>query len=71
MKADYQGGSANCRLCLASIENKEVTENIEHIVSVCSSYTEVRCRILREMRTVCENSKSGIQFDELDWIAAV
>ena len=65
IKAAYQGGSPNCRLCLASSQNKEYTENIEHIVSVCSAYTEVRCRILEEMKHICENSKSGIQFDEL------
>ena len=64
MKADYQGGSPNCRLCLASIQSKVYTESIEHIVSVCSAYTEVRSRILGEMKIVCKNSNTGIQFDE-------
>ena len=54
----------NCRLCLASIQSKVYTESIDHIVSVCSAYTEVRSRILGEMKIVCKNSNTGIQFDE-------
>ena len=32
---------------------------------MCSAYTEVRSRILGEMKIVCENSDSGIEIDEL------
>ena len=31
---------------------------------MCSAYTEVRSRILGEMKIVCKNSNTGIQFDE-------
>ena len=51
----YQGGSANCRLCRGSIE---------HIISVYSFYYEVRIKKLGEMKSVCERSNSGIILDE-------
>ena len=65
MKAEYQGGSPNCRLCYDSTKNRGYTEDIKHILTVCSTYSEVRCKILSNMKTICENSESGIIWDDL------
>ena len=40
-------------------------EDIEHILTVCLAYSDVRSRILAEMKNVCENSQSGINLDDL------
>ena len=45
MKADYQGGSPHCRLCQQPSENNENVENLEHILTKCNAYSEVRVRI--------------------------
>ena len=43
----------------------EFEEDIEHILTVCLAYSDVRSRILAEMKNVCENSQSGINLDDL------
>ena len=55
-KGKYQGGSSKCRLCLN--EN----ENIVHIISICPTYSEIRTRILEEMKAICE---TVITFDDI------
>ena len=52
MKAKYQGGSPFCRLC----EPKESNiENIEHILTICSNYEDVRIRVLSEIKNILED----------------
>ena len=53
-KAEYQGGSPLCRLC------KENSEDLEHILTSCNIYNEVRGRIIDEMEEICIESKSGV-----------
>ena len=59
-KDKYQGGGSTCRLC----SNQEV-ENTIHIVSTCLAYSELRSRIIIEMKTVCESAIPVFNLDEL------
>ena len=58
-KSEYQGGSPLCRLC------KENSEDLEHILTSCNIYNEVRGRIIDEMEEICIESKSGVNFSEI------
>ena len=40
LKSEYQGGSAHCQLCLEPNHNN--TEDLVHILTQCSFYTDVR-----------------------------
>ena len=50
-KSKYQGGSPHCRLCGT---NEQTIENIEHILTTCSYYTDVRNRVISSMKTIIE-----------------
>ena len=65
MRAEYQGGSPHCRLCQQPSVNNENVENLEHIITECSAYSEVRDRLLKEMENLCKNSKSGFNFVDI------
>ena len=65
MKADYQGGSPHCRLCQESSPNNENEEDIKHILTDCSAYSEVRERIFKEIEEICEKSSGGIKFNNM------
>ena len=65
MKSEYQGGSAHCRLCYDIFQNMKYDEDIEHILTVCIAYTEVRSRILADMKKICQNSNSGIDLEDM------
>ena len=62
MEANYQGGSPNCRLCSqaeprpgkSDISESKI-ENIEHILTVCSIYSDVRDRVLIQMKNILED----------------
>ena len=49
LRSEYQGGAPYCRLCLEPPSKTEKIEDLEHILTECGSYTEVRKRILSEM----------------------
>ena len=53
-KAKYQGGSPQCRLCTSEDNNIENIENIEHILTTCPNYSDVRERVITEMKTIIE-----------------
>ena len=65
MKAENHGGSPHCRLCQQPSENNENVENLQHILTECTAYSEVRDRIVNEMENLCGRSKSGINFEEI------
>ena len=50
LKSEYQGGSAHCRLCLDP--NHDNTEDLVHILTQCSFYTDVRSRILSQKEII-------------------
>ena len=49
-KAKYQGGSAACRLC----ETNE-PESLEHILTICQNYSDVRGRVITEMKNLLKD----------------
>ena len=58
-KSDYEGGSPHCRLCQAS------SENLQHILTICSAYNEIRSRIVEDMQQIVEHSDIGVNFKEI------
>ena len=46
-KAKYQGGSPACKLCTS----KE-PESIEHILTICQNYSDIRGRVILEMKNL-------------------
>ena len=67
-RADQSGGSPHCRSCI--IENKQTkeelpSENLIHILTICTSYSDIRKRILSELSLLCQKSKNSINFDKI------
>ena len=63
-KADQSGGSPHCRSCADSFTatpEKRPSENIQHILTVCTAYSDIRERILHEYAYLC--LKSGYNFN--------
>ena len=60
-KASQSGGSPHCRACETSEK-----EDILHIVSKCTAYTEIRNRIKQQYTELSQNSKTKIQFKNID-----
>ena len=58
IKASQSGGSPNCRSCAPTA----AIETIEHIISVCEAYTQIRDRILMEFKVLCSKSKTQVSF---------
>ena len=56
----YQGGGDLCRLC----SNQEI-ENTIHIVSKCLAYSELRTRIIKEMKVACDTAIPVFNLDEI------
>ena len=52
IKAAYQGGSPHCRLCQGDSDKNRSIENISHILTKCSVYSEVRTRIVHQMEII-------------------
>ena len=53
IKSTQSGNSPHCQVCTEDIPS---IETIEHILIHCSAYSEVRARILEELRMVlCQN----------------
>ena len=59
-KSEQSGGSPNCRLC-----SDNQSESISHILAVCSTYSDIRVRILGELSHLCLSSKSEINFQDV------
>ena len=60
IKSDQSGGSSHCRLC-----PDQKTENISHILTIYSAYSDIRIRILEEYSYLCMEAKSVVDFSEL------
>ena len=59
-KSEQSGGSPNCQLC-----EDNLSENISHIITFCSAYSEIRLRILNEYSYLCLNSVSRVNFENI------
>ena len=62
VKSDQSGGSPHCRSCL---DPSKPVENLQHIISICSAYSDIRERISVEYKEICSTSKSNISFEEI------
>ena len=63
VRARYTGGSATCRLCLDSGHPcLRPIENICHILTSCSAYSEIRARIFLQYEIICASSMSKFNF---------
>ena len=61
-KSKYQGGSPHCRLCGEIGKN---IEDLQHILTFCSAYSELRNKVLQEMANICELANNGVNFQEI------
>ena len=64
-KSKYQGGSSQCRLCTEPEQTTENTEDLEHILTICNTYSETRLRILNQMEILCMRAQSDISFNTI------
>ena len=67
-RASQSGGSPHCRSCSAANQEPPVnnpSENLSHILTECSAYSEIRNRILPEFSDLCKQSKSNLNFCEI------
>ena len=53
------GGSPHCRICLSG------SETTSHVISTCQGMAVERCRLLEEMKQLCNLTKNEIQFDKI------
>ena len=68
-RAKHSGGSGHCRACADNTgiqqSHNSHTEDIAHILTECSAYSDIRGRIFPEFRNLCEMSKSGFIFSDV------
>ena len=64
-RADQSGGAPQCRSCTAANQKTPPAENIHHIITQCVAYSDVRERIMKEFKDLCEQSKSKPNFDTI------
>ena len=62
IRADRSGGSPHCRSCP---ENSPKNENLDHILTECLAYQEVRERIFPDISKVCKMTKSKFSFEDI------
>ena len=62
IKSLQSGGSAECRLCLQLGETPQ-TESLEHLISLCVTFDDVRTRIKAKMASICHESGISIDID--------
>ena len=65
MKAKQSGGSAHCRSCVPDSPTLFYSENLQHILTVCSAYTDIRTRIIQEYKELCAHAKTVISLSEI------
>ena len=59
-KATFHGGSSNCRLCKPDSPPCSNVENVNHIISECQAYSDIRNRILFQMEIVVRKSENKV-----------
>ena len=61
MKSNQSGGSSHCRCCVPP----SPSENLEHIISVCNAYSDIRKRMIVEYTILCSMAKSSISWPDI------
>ena len=67
-RANQSGGSPHCRSCSVSDKQTEAespAESLTHILTTCTSYSDVRERIFVELSSLCQKTKNKIEFSDL------
>ena len=64
IKSVQSGGSADCRIC-SQLEETPQTESLEHLISRCVQFDDIRTQIKEKMMTVCRESKISIDIYNL------
>ena len=64
-KADQSGGSPHCRCCSSDLLEERHKESLEHILTECVAYSEVRERIMQELKSLCNKSRSRPDFENI------
>ena len=63
IKSDQSGGSPHCR-CFPT---PSPVENLQHILTTCSAYSDIRTRIVQEYEELCSQTKSNYSADTILW----
>ena len=61
VKSDQSGGSPHCRCC----PTPSPVENLQHILTTCSAYLDIRTRIVKEYELLCSQTKTNVSFQEI------
>ena len=61
VKANQSGGSAHCRCCVPP----SPSENLEHILAICSAYSEIRNRMIQEYMILCSLAKTNVFWQDI------
>jgi hypothetical protein len=62
VKSNQSGGSPHCRCCSLLCP---ATESLEHILTVCGLYSDIRERIVSEYSHLCGQAKSDVSFQQI------
>ena len=63
IKSNKSGESPHCRCCSPS--SPPPSEDLEHIITQCSAYSDIRMRIKSEYQVLCSQSKSKLDFQTI------
>ena len=61
VKAKQSGGSAHCRCCVPP----SPSENLEHILTICSAYSDIRNRMTEEYMILCSVAKTDVFWQDI------
>ena len=61
VKANQSGGSAHCRCCVPP----SPCENLEHILTICSAYSDIRNRMIEEFTILCSLAKTNVFWEDI------
>ena len=67
-RSNQSGGSPHCRSCSLTNQEPEIpkpSENLIHILTECSAYSDIRDRILPEFSLLCQQSDAKINFESI------
>ena len=60
VRHNQSGGSPHCRICTTN-----ESESIIHVITACPGMTNVRQKLLEELRQLCLQTRSNINLDEI------
>ena len=61
IKSNQSGGGSHCRCCQAP----SPPENLQHILTSCAAYRDIRSRFTTQFELLCTQSDSDIPFSQI------